>query len=168
MPEDLILRNSSASLHMEIRVLEYEVNLKCFKTTLALGGCGKTATRQEATSDDPGARDKAVTGDGVLFIGLMVHLEGWKDETTNQERFRMHAAQLRRYAALFEKYGAKLTLEASPEFVQGCINWGDNVLKEMHDRGHGVGVHADLSGGPDWTQERLTSELKEQADQALR
>jgi len=80
---------------------------------------------------------------GTLYIGIMVHLEGWNDEG-KQDIFKRHAEYVRDYASLFEKYGAKLTLESSPEFTTGCIKWKDNVLKEMSDRGHGIGVHADV------------------------
>jgi hypothetical protein len=74
----------------------------------------------------------------------MVHLEGWDDDKS-QARFQAHAAQIRSTADLFEKYGAKLTFE-SKEVTDGILSWGDNVLLEMEQRGHGVGVHADLGG----------------------
>ena len=74
----------------------------------------------------------------------MVHLEGWEDDK-NQARFQAHVAQIRNAAELFERYGGKLTLE-SKEVTDGILRWGDNVLLEMEQRGHGVGVHADLGG----------------------
>jgi len=80
----------------------------------------------------------------VLNLGIMVHLEGWDDDT-NEAKFRQHAALLREYATLFEEYGAKLTLE-SKEMTEGAIQWDDNVLLEMQNRGHGIGVHADVGG----------------------
>ncbi|MHC1784968.1 MAG: hypothetical protein AB9891_19820 [Anaerolineaceae bacterium] len=86
----------------------------------------------------------AMAGDGVLYIGIMVHLEGWEDDV-NQQRFALHAKVVREYADLFEKYGGKLTLE-SKELTEGIHRWGDNVLLEMEQRGHGIGVHADLGG----------------------
>lgn len=83
----------------------------------------------------------------VLYYGIMVHLEGW-DDARNRVSFEKHAELVRRYAALFEKYGARLTYE-SKEFTDGCSAWGDNVLKEMEQRGHGIGVHADVGGEKD-------------------
>jgi hypothetical protein len=77
----------------------------------------------------------------------MVHLEGW-DDGREREGFARHAELVRRYASLFETYGARMTFE-SKEFTDGCIAWGDNVLKEMEDRGHGIGVHADIGGERD-------------------
>jgi hypothetical protein len=84
------------------------------------------------------------TPGGVLLMGIMVHLEGWNDDA-DQAQFNRHASLLREYASLFEKYGAKLTLE-SKEMTEGSIRWGDNVLLEMRQRGHAIGVHADVGG----------------------
>ena len=65
----------------------------------------------------------------VLYIGIMVHLEGWEDDQ-NQDKFEKHVQLVREYASLFETYGAVLTLE-SKELTDGSIKWGDNVLLEM-------------------------------------
>lgn len=146
---------------------------------LVSGGCGGSTQGEgkEGRKGVPGesvtagsvlgARDKSHDGNGVLSVGITVHLEGWKNEATDEGQFRIHADQLRRYAALFEKYGAKLTLEAGPEFVQACARWGDNVLGEMQGRGHGIGVHADLGGRPGENQQDFTDQLRSQV-QALR
>ena len=72
----------------------------------------------------------------------MVHLEGWSDQFS-QVKFERHAQLMREYASLFETYGARLTWE-SKELTDGVLAWGDNVLLEMEQRGHGVGVHADV------------------------
>jgi hypothetical protein len=90
------------------------------------------------------AKLKDETQSGVLLFGIMLHLEGWNDGI-NEASFRRHATLLREYATLFEKYGAKLTLE-SKEMTDGSIRWGDNVLREMQQRGHALGVHADVGG----------------------
>jgi hypothetical protein len=93
----------------------------------------------------------------VLNLGIMVHLEGWNDGA-NEDSFHVHAAKLREYAALFEKYGAKLTLE-SKEVTDGCIHWGDNVLLEMQQRGHAVAIHADVGGSKTDTVASMISDL---------
>ncbi len=105
------------------------------------------------------AADAAPDGQGLLHFTVMVHLEGWDDDT-RQAAFEKHAALVRQYADLFEQYGACLTLE-SKEFTAGCIAWGDNVLKEMEERGHGIGVHADIGGSRKTTQRQLTSGIRE-------
>ena len=94
----------------------------------------------EVTPEQP----SATAEQPVVLIGFMVHLEGW-DDARKEDAFIRHAAVVREYADLFEQYGAKITFE-SKEFTDGCAKWGDNVLLEMQQRGHGVGVHADEGG----------------------
>ena len=76
----------------------------------------------------------------------MVHLEGWDEEASNEQAFNRHADAARRLAAMFEEHGAKATFETRPEFVEACRTWNDNVLLELYERGHGIGVHADVGG----------------------
>jgi hypothetical protein len=90
----------------------------------------------------------------VLYLGLMVHLEGWDEEVNNEDMFIHHADAARELATIFEEYGAKATFEARPEFVAGCSNWNDNVLLELYNRGHGIGVHADVGGGKETLTQR--------------
>lgn len=80
----------------------------------------------------------------------------------NKQAFKKHADAVRRFAEILEKYGAKGTFEARPEFVEGCKRWNDNVLKELYEKGHGIGVHADVGGSvekEDLTQASFTSKL---------
>lgn len=95
----------------------------------------------------------------VLNLGIMVHLEGWEDGV-NEVKFQRHASLLREYADLFEKYGAKLTLE-SKEMTDGAIRWNDNVLLEMQNRGHAVGVHADVGGSMQDTLPKMKTDLSD-------
>jgi hypothetical protein len=99
----------------------------------------------------------------LLYIGIMVHLEGWGDDTS-QEKFEGHAHWVRTYASLFETYGAVLTLE-SRELTDGSIRWGDNVLLEMQQRGHGVGVHADIGGQLNYDCSRFAEDLRTEKEQ---
>jgi hypothetical protein len=94
-----------------------------------------------------------------LLLGVMVHIEGWRNEAVNRDVFAQHAAIVRQCAATFEKYGLPLTLEASPEFVAGCKRWQDNVLKELSDKGHAIGVHADVGAEPGLTQQLFVAKL---------
>ncbi len=107
------------------------------------------APPQMGTTDQPVVAQPSTgnaTGEQpVLMIGFMVHLEGW-DDASDENSFNGHVAKVREYASLFETYGAKITFE-SKELTDGAIRWGDNVLLEMQQRGHGVGVHADEGGG---------------------
>ena len=99
----------------------------------------------------------------VLYIGIMVHLEGWEDDQ-NQDKFERHVQLVREYASLFETYGAVLTLE-SKELTDGSIKWGDNVLLEMEQRGHGIGVHADIGGQRNYKCNRFALDLRAEKEQ---
>ncbi len=99
----------------------------------------------------------------VLYLGIMVHLEGWHDHK-DQVSFERHAALIREYATLFEKYGAKLTLE-SKEVTGGAQRWGDNVLLEMEQRGHGIGVHADEGGSRDYDCSHFADKLRKKKEE---
>jgi hypothetical protein len=109
----------------------------------------KSAPTQAASRNTP-----------VLYLGIMVHLEGWDDDK-NQDKFEQHVRLIREYADLFEAYGGKLTLE-SKEVTDGAIRWGDNVLLEMEQRGHGIGVHADIGGQRDYDCDRFARDLQQE------
>lgn len=107
----------------------------------------ETASATPAPTKTPAVETNEETepdGKGVLQFTVVLHLEGW-DDGDREASFRKHAELLRTYADLFERYGAKMTLE-SKEIIDGCINWDDNVLLELSRRGHAVGIHADAGG----------------------
>lgn len=106
--------------------------------------CGDGTCEGPENSQNCPADCDGVSSPGVLYLGIMVHLEGWND-AENQFKFERHVELMREYASLFETYGAKLTWE-SKEVTEGILKWGDNVLLEMQQRGHGIGVHADVGG----------------------
>ncbi len=115
-----------------------------------------TATPTTITEEtNPSAPD----GKGVVLFTVVLHLEGWKDGI-NETSFSRHASQLREYADLFEKYNAKMTLE-SKEIIDGCVNWNDNVLLEMQQRGHAVAIHADAGGEKSATVRSIAKTLTE-------
>lgn len=89
----------------------------------------------------------------VLNVGLMIHLEGWDNEATNEDSFKAHAEAVRNFADWLEEYGLTGTFEARPEFVDACEKWGDNVLLELYERGHSIGVHADLAGTSEYSED---------------
>jgi hypothetical protein len=123
------------------------------------GICTKPENASVCPADCGAETVPAASADAVLYYGIMVHLEGW-DDGRDKGSFEKHAELVRRYASLFEKYGARLTLE-SKEFTDGCIAWGDNVLMEMEDRGHGIGVHADIGGEKNMQCAEFTPLLRE-------
>jgi hypothetical protein len=104
---------------------------------------------------------------GKVYFGLMVHLEGWFNEVDDQSSFNRHMDEARELADVFELYGAKVTFEASPETIEACGKW-QNVLLELENRGHGIGIHADrgYSPNPNYNQQLFTVELTEMREDA--
>ncbi|MCC7076238.1 MAG: hypothetical protein IT198_03855 [Acidimicrobiia bacterium] len=100
-----------------------------------------TAVPTRATSADESSPVK---------MAISIHVEGWRGEDTNREKFEHHRAVLVEIAdaAEEESPGAKLTFELNATFVSALHNFGDDFVTEMAARGHGVGVHADVGGTP--------------------
>jgi len=110
------------------------------------GICGKMErTVRNCPADCP-------TGDGegtkALNLGMMVHLEGWFGEETSEVKYNGHVTAIRNLADKLEEYDAVGTFEASPETVEAAGNWSENIMLELYERGHGIGVHADVGGNP--------------------
>ncbi|MFH1972369.1 MAG: hypothetical protein ABIJ18_02720 [archaeon] len=106
-------------------------------------------------------------GQGKLYLGFMIHIEGWDDAIDNEMQFNRWAELTRETADILEEYNAIGTFEFSPEFVEASEKWGDNVILEMYERGHGVGVHADLGFQAEkkgYTQEQFVADLIEQKE----
>ncbi len=104
---------------------------------------------------------------GILYFGLMVHLEGWRNEIENEDAFLVHMGAARQLAEIFENNGARVTFEASPETIEACGVW-ENVLLEFQNRGHGIGVHADrgYSQNPNYNLNLFTIEIAEMKTEA--
>ncbi len=114
---------------------------------LLLAACGgdtppDSAAGADSASDPPTAEEEAAAP--AVYVGVTLHLEGWNN--TDPDVFALYARTLRERADLFERYGARMTLETK-ELTDGILLWGDNVLLELQDRGHSVGLHADLGEG---------------------
>ncbi|MFA6888345.1 MAG: hypothetical protein WC254_02510 [Candidatus Woesearchaeota archaeon] len=99
---------------------------------------------------------------GVVYITMMVHLEGWNTEDTSEDEFNQHVATVDDFAKMFEEHNAKATFEVNPAFIDAVGNWHSTFLNDLYDRGHGIGVHADAGGSADrdgLTQEEFTQEI---------
>lgn len=79
-----------------------------------------------------------------FYISTMTHMEGNWDDDTSEKLFLKHVSMMRYAMDLFDEYGAKLTFESEQPFAKANSIWGVNILKEVVDRGHGVGTHADF------------------------
>jgi len=111
--------------------------------------------------------DCADVGEGVVYLGLMIHLEGWEEPDGSVDEIKYYAwtDRAKELATVLEEYDAKGTFEAHHELVLASELYGDDTLNELYGRGHGIGVHADL-GGPGskfegYTTEDMTSDMEE-------
>ncbi len=88
--------------------------------------------------------------------------EDFKDDT-DKGLFDRHVANMRWAMDLFDEYGAKLTFESDQPFAKANSIWGVNALKEVVDRGHGVGTHAGFGAtrGVTLTVDQLAAKFKE-------
>jgi hypothetical protein len=103
----------------------------------------------------------------VVYFGFMVHLEGWFNEVDNEDAFNKHMDSALELAEVFERYGAVVTFEASPETIEACGAW-ENILLELLEHGHGIGVHADrgFSQNPNYNLQLFTKELTDMKENA--
>ncbi|MBU0531725.1 MAG: hypothetical protein ABIG32_02660 [Candidatus Uhrbacteria bacterium] len=139
--------------------------------SFAGGKCGDgVCDRVEQTVRNcPADCPEEEAGPGVVHLSLMVHLEGWDEEVTDQDKFNGHVKAVETLAAKFEEYGAVATFEASPEFFQAVENWDSDILNDLYARGHGIGLHADVGGNirtEGLTQEGMVDTLREMREQA--
>ncbi|MBU1935348.1 hypothetical protein KKF04_04795, partial [Patescibacteria group bacterium] len=123
-------------------------------------GSGEGEVMDPHLGGTPSEDEEYVREPGVVYFGLMVHLEGWFDEVDNEVMFNAHMEEAKELADIFEANGAKVTFEASPETIEACSNF-DNVLLELYNRGHGIGVHADAgnSSNPNYNLKLFTVEI---------
>lgn len=120
----------------------------CALTWVIFVGCGS----EESVSTEV---------DAPLFIATMTHMEGSFKDDTNEKIFLRHVDQMRWAMDLFDEYGAKLTFESERSFAQANINWDFNMMKEVVDRGHGVGSHADFGAKDNLTEKEYVEEFTE-------
>lgn len=97
-----------------------------------------------------------------FVITTMTHMEGAFIDDENENVFEKHVSDLRWAMNLFDEYGAKLTVESEQPFAKANTLWGVNIMKEIVDRGHGVGTHADFGAGAGTrlTLDQLTTDFK--------
>lgn len=96
-----------------------------------------------------------------LLFTTMTHMESNHTDDENEDVFNLHVQQIREAMDLFDKYGAKLTIESEKPFARANAKWEMNILKEVVERGHGVGTHCDIGFRELWTAEELAIAVKE-------
>ncbi|HBR80573.1 TPA: hypothetical protein DEA21_02910 [Candidatus Uhrbacteria bacterium] len=101
----------------------------------------------------------------VLYLTTMTHLEdAWVEAATQEIYFKRVAEEVRYGMDLAEDYDAILTIETGLPFAEGCVNFDDNVMAEVLERGHGVGVHPDLPAKKVLPTELATDFIKKRID----
>ena len=101
----------------------------------------------------------------ILYLTTMTHLEdAWGEAATQEMYFKRVAEEVRYGMDLAEDYDAILTIETGLPFAEGCVNFNDNVMAEVLERGHGVGVHPDLPAKKVLPIELATDFIKKRID----
>jgi len=112
----------------------------------------------------PGPVDE-VRSDWPIYLTSMTHLEGnWTDAAENKDYFGIVASNIRALLDTAEDYGAVMTIESETPFAIGSDRFGDNVLKEVVRRGHGVGTHCDVAPSVDLPDALLVQEMREKKE----
>ncbi|RLC83485.1 MAG: hypothetical protein DRJ03_17075 [Chloroflexi bacterium] len=75
-----------------------------------------------------------------LSITTLVLLENLSEYETSESKHAEVAQRLRDLAQVYELHNSKLTIHSELSFINGCSQY-DNVLEELYQRGHEVGVH---------------------------
>lgn len=98
-----------------------------------------------------------------LYLTTMTHMEGDFTDDENEIVFNIHVEELRFAMDLAEEYEAILTIESEKPFARANTLWGLNIMKEVLDRGHGVGTHCDVGGptGAEKSPEEFAKEILE-------
>ncbi len=88
-----------------------------------------------------------------LYMTTMTHMEIGHNDDENENMFWRHVEELRYGMDMADEYDAILTIESEQPFARANTLWDHNMMKEIMDRGHGVGTHCDL--GPKYTDNEL-------------
>jgi len=133
---------------------------------LLVTGCfGASATAQAALPlaevDAPATRS-----DNPLLLGMSIHVEGYRDEATDEAQFIRHVNGITSFAEIAADHGAILTFEFSEVFLDAVAEWDSNVIDDLKAMGHGTGVHADVGGQGDPTLAELVEDLERQRNKA--
>ncbi|RLG44822.1 MAG: hypothetical protein DRN92_07440 [Thermoproteota archaeon] len=83
----------------------------------------------------------------VLLIAFQLHIEEvveGKPYDSDRAFFEEYAGTLERLASLFEKHGAKISIQTEKNFAIADVKFGRYILKELKERGHGVGVQSHM------------------------
>jgi len=113
----------------------------------------------------------------VVLIAFQLHIEEvveGKYYDSDRALFEKYADILDRLAAVFEKHGAKISIQTEKNFAIADVKFGRYILKELKERGHGIGVQShmghhikELHLNTDEEKLRYTQEVKEAVARAI-
>ena len=126
-------------------------------TALLLTSCGGKPTGPRTDSSTTGNKPQTLSkGEYPLYFATMTHMEGEFNDDTDEDLFNKHVDMLRYAMDLAEAEDGILTIESEKPFAKGNTIWDVNIMKEILDRGHGVGTHCDLGFDPSKKGAELT------------
>jgi len=126
----------------------YALFFSIIMATTSLTGC----VSEEDTSIEP--------EQPVLYLSFTLHVEGWINEDSDQDKFIRHSSIVQNTSDLFASYGAFLNIEVRPdEFIAATDAWNSSILADLESEGHVIGIHADIGNAPGTTLESMTNLL---------
>jgi len=83
-----------------------------------------------------------------LLVAFQLHIEELPGHppyyNESREVFMEYAETLDKLARIFERHGAKLSIQTEKPFAEADVRFGRFILRELEGRGHGVGVQSHL------------------------
>ncbi len=111
------------------------------------------------TAPDPEPEDA-----GPLQLSLTIHVEGRGQAVTNEAAFDIHTGLVEQVADAAEDEGALVSFDLSNDFAVAASRWDSTIATDLEDRGHAIGLHADVGGQGNPTFGALVSELSAMHD----
>lgn len=125
-------------------------------------GCQGNPTHQEPTSTEP--VNETEESEKPMFMTTMTHMEGGHSDDKNEFVFNTHVEQLTYAMDLADEYDAILTIESEKPFALANTIWGNNIMAEIVERGHGVGTHCDIGAKELMNYDDFVTALKDNKD----
>ncbi|MBG01277.1 MAG: hypothetical protein CL470_03305 [Acidimicrobiaceae bacterium] len=152
-------------IRLQSSAIGFKKLLRSTSITILLVGCSSASSNsiqnKEKPSESPTAIELAVTHtpqvNNVTFLTMSVHVEGWKGENKNPEKFDRHAKIILDVAHEAHNAGAIFSFELSSEFA--ISSGAKGVVDELLSLGHAIEVHADVGGVGTPSFERLAEQL---------
>ncbi len=83
----------------------------------------------------------------VLLVAFQLHIEEMVEGRyydDDRALFEKYADVLDRLANVFERHGAKISVQTEKNFALADVKFGRRILRELVERGHGVGVQSHM------------------------